>query len=314
MPGLGRDAEAGPVLGVQRPAHARDADPVAHLLQRVVVQGEAARHAGLLQQAEHRAGRKTRARQCQQGQQGLGAGVDAAAGAARHGVGDGAVLGRGTEHRVDQGRGGLQVGGDDQHLRGLQAWLAKQPQQVVLQHLELAGQRVADMQRQAAVIGGERHRAGLQIAQVQDGVLHLGQQSVSRSGFEVAVILGRLTAVIDQQVDMRLGLLAPGRQQSVALLMALGLAARGEVAQAAAVDQLEPVLAAGVEHIEVQVGHAADLLEQLDVQRRHGRQHEDMGAGRQAGGLRGLRRQRLQRFIEPAVLVVLAKLSADALP
>jgi hypothetical protein len=65
-------------------------------------------------------------------------------------------------------------------------------------------------------------------------------------------------------------------------LVVIDLAADLHVAQAPPVDDVEPKLAAGVEHIQPQIHPVAQLLKDVDVERRHGRQAKDMGGFRQA--------------------------------
>ena len=281
--GLGRHAEAAAVGRVQRPAHAGFGHVLLHLVQRRRVQAEAARHHRLLQQAVQAAGRQARAHQRQQLQHRPRAAVDAAARPAGDGKGQ-LPLGRcGAEHRIDQGRRGVQVGRDHQHVGRMQAGqrrVGEHGQQLVLQHFQLAGERVAAVHLDAAV---GRHAGGFQLHQVEHRVLHLGQQRAARGGVEHRVVHHLLAGGFHQQVDLRLRLPAPGGQQVVAFFVQRFLAAGGQVGQAAAVDHLEPVFPAGVEHIHLQLHAAPQRLQQPDVLRRHGRQREHMGAGGQAG-------------------------------
>ena len=99
--------------------------------------------------------------------------------------------------------------------------------------------------------GVQRQRAGLDRAQFQQRVLQLRQQAVPGGRREVGVVRGAFAAQVDQRFDMRLRLLAPGAEQAVAFLQALGAAARRQVAEAAAVDQVEPVFLARVQHVQV---------------------------------------------------------------
>ena len=115
--------------------------------------------------------------------------------------------------------------------------------------------------------------------------MKLSEQGVARVRLESPVISRRVAAAVDQPIDMGLRLPAPGSEQAVALFVALGAPMGGQVAQAPAVDDLEPVLAAGVEYVEVQVDRAAELLQQPDVQRRNRRQREDVDAAGQPGRL-----------------------------
>ena len=70
--------------------------------------------------------------------------------------------------------------------------------------------------------GVQRHRAGLDLAQLQQGVLQPGQQAVPRRRREVGIVVGAIAAQVDQRLDMRLRLLAPGGEQAVAFLQPPG--------------------------------------------------------------------------------------------
>ena len=161
----------------------------------------------------------------------------------------------------------------------------QQRQQPVVQHLQLARQAVADVDLQAAVVLGQRHRAGRQRHQVQEAVLQPGQQVVGVGGLELGIVdHAGLAAGIDEQPELRLRLPPPGRQQRVADLVVLGPAARRQPGQPARVDDLEPELGAGVQRVDVDLAGARDLRQQRQVQRRHGRQREQQHLRRQAGG------------------------------
>ena len=83
---------------------------------------------------------------------------------------------------------------------------------------------------------------------------------------------------------MGLGLPAPCRQQAVAFFLVLRPAAQRQMAEPAPVDQLKPILLAGIEGVEMHLNPVADLLQPGDVQGRHRRQRKDMGRRRQASG------------------------------
>jgi len=83
-----------------------------------------------------------------------------------------------------------------------------------------------------------------------------------------------------QQIDVSLGLPAPRRQQPVADLVIIGALPGHQVAQAARIDQLEPVFAARVGHVQPQIDPLCQPLQDVQVQRRRGRQAEDMRGGR----------------------------------
>ena len=128
----------------------------------------------LLQQREQRAGGAARRRQRQQRQQRARRRVDAAARAAADGVGHAALARRGAEDRVDQRRGGVQVGRHDQDVAGLQARAARRTGR--------AGGPAAPRARASANgthaarccgrASARRHRAGRELVQLEDRVLH----------------------------------------------------------------------------------------------------------------------------------------------
>ena len=154
---------------------------------------------------------------------------------------------------------------------------ANSAEQAVLQHLEFARQRVADVDLDAAVVAAERDGRRRQILEVEDRALQAGQQRAARRVVEAGVVDHRVAADFEQQAELRLRLLAPGGEQAMAFLVVVGrgaTAARGEVGQATAVDDFEPVLAAGVQRVELHVDAAGQRLQQAEVQRRHRRQAE----------------------------------------
>ena len=248
-----------------------------HALQRVVVQTEVARHQVLLQHAEDIADVEARRGHRQQREQGARRHVDRAARPARNGVRDVAVARHRAEHGLDQRRRGFEVRRHHQHLRGVQHGAAgDQSQEVVLQHLELARQRVADVDLEAAVGLGQRDRRRGEFGEIEDGVLQPGQQRVDVVAPIVAVIGGASARAVDQSIDMRLGLFAPGCQQPIAFLLMLLAPTQRKMAQAAPVDQLEPVLLARVEDIDVEFEQQAHLLQPRNLRCGHGGQCKDM--------------------------------------
>ena len=187
---------------------------------------------------------------------------------------------------------------------------------MVVQHFELARERVALMDFDAAVVFVERDRAGLDFAQLQDRVLHLREQGVGRVGLEAGVVLHALAAGLHQQVDVRLGLAAPGGQQPVADFLPLVATARRQVAEPLGRDHLEPVFGAGIDDVEVNVDPAAQRLQRLDVQGRDGGEGEDVGDGWQArfaGTLRATALQLVDQKLD-GVFGAEFQLASDALP
>ena len=137
---------------------------------------------------------------------------------------------------------------------------------------------MADMHFDAAIAAGQRDAAGCKFAEVEDRVLHPRQQVLAAGGQEDAVFLGDVAVVGEEQIDVRLRLLSPGGEQGVADLVMTVLCARREVAQALPVDDVEPVLAAGIEGIDLDVDPARQLAQDVEVERRQGVQAEDTGA------------------------------------
>ena len=125
-----------------------------------------------------------------------------------------------------------------------------------------------------------------------------------------------LAAGFHQQVDVRLGLAAPGGEQTVAHFLALVAAARRQVAEPLGGDHLEPVFGAGIDHVHMHVDPAAQRLQGLDVQRRHGGQREHVDGLRQAGAAGQLGATAFQRLDQQGHGMIGAELqfARDALP
>ena len=147
---------------------------------------------------------------------------------------------------------------------------------MVVQHFELARERVALMHLDAAVAFLERDRAGRHFAKLQDRVLHTREQGIGRVGLEAGVVLHALAARFHQQVDVRLGLAAPGGEQAISDFLPLVASARRQVTEPLGRDHLEPVFGAGIDHVHMHLDPAAQRLQRLDVQGRHGGEGEDV--------------------------------------
>ncbi len=167
--------------------------------------------------------------------------------------------------------------------------IGEQREQPVLQHFEFARQRMAGVDFDAAVIGGQRDRRGREVFKVEDRALKPGQQRRGR-GFiitlviEARIVYACLAAGLDQQAELRLRLLAPGGEQALAFLLIVGAAPRGKVGEATAIDDLEPVFAAGVQRVQMHLAALAERLQQREVHRRHRRQAEHVRhRGQRAG-------------------------------
>ena len=282
---VGRHAEARAVRGVEAPAHAAGQQPAVQPVQRRRVEAEAAGHDRLLQQREQRAGRQPRRGQVEQPEQRARRRVAAAAGAAAQRVRDPAPGRHGAEDRVDQRRGGVEIRRDDQHVGRAQRRVGgEQREQPVVQRLQLAGARVRDVQLDAAVAGEVGAGAGLELDRVEDRVLQPRQQRVGGVLDEGLLVDAGVAGGVEQPVDLGLGLLAPAGEQPVADLVR-GVAAGGlQPGQSPRVDQLEPVFAAGVQRVDLDLDRAAERGQQPRVQRRHRRQREDVDPLGQTGG------------------------------
>ena len=215
---------------VDAPADARSADPRVDRLELGVGDAEAARDDRLLQQLEHGARLEARRRHREHGSSACAREFRALAGRPVIVVRNRARLRSVAEHRVDQRRRGLEVGRDDQDVGRARRMLAREErEQLVLQHLELAGHRVADVDLDAAVVGAQPDAAAREIDHREDRVLHLREQRVPLAGRELRVVDMRGALVLEQQVDVRLRLPAPRGQQPIAdfVMVGAGTARRG---------------------------------------------------------------------------------------
>jgi hypothetical protein len=203
-----------------------------------------------------------------------------------------------AEHRVDQRRGGVELGQQHQHVAELQARVAgEQVEQAVVQHLELAAQRMAAVQLQAAVARTQRTLG--HGAEVEQAALHLGQQG-GPQGFAVVAAIG-MQLECGELAQQLLAGRRPMRQQRVQGLVAgVGPSQRLQACQPARAQQVEPVFAAGVEHVEVDVARFAQGGERLQVQRRQA------GRGEQVHGAAAGRRTQARQLARQAVGAVVA--------
>ena len=97
----------------------------------------------------------------------------------------------------------------------------------------------------------------------------------------------------------RLALLGPRCEQPIADLVIIERALCGKIAQAAPVDDVEPVFATGVQYRQADVDDAAQLTQHVEVKRRDARQAEHVDDARDAGGVQRLaacRRERVEEF------------------
>ncbi len=296
---------------------ARVHQPVADLVELVLGQAEAPRDHGLLQQAEDVVDGEARGQQRQRVEQRARRCVDLGAGAAADRIGQVAFARRGAEDGVDQRRGGVEIGRDDEDVGRLRrVGPGHEREQAIVQHLQLAGERMADVHLDAAIAREGGERAGREFGHLEDGVLHRAQHARRTRRREPGVLDDAVGRGVDQQAQRRLRLPAPGGEQPVAFLVVRGLAARGEICEAARLDDLEPELLAGVQHVDVQVDMPAQALQQLEVHRRQGRQREHVGAGRQAAGAGQADAVRIEHLEQrqDGVAAVAGRLGGEAAP
>ncbi len=158
-----REIQAAATIGVESPANAGGADPAVNEIKIIGGQSEFFRYRLLLQQREYGAGREAAAGEREQTVQGAGDRIGPRLWQAGDGVGDAAGGRDGAEHRIDQRCRCLEIGYKHQDL--VRWWRidgGKQRQQLVVQHLQLAGQRMAEMDFDAAIVGGEFEAARLE--------------------------------------------------------------------------------------------------------------------------------------------------------
>ena len=273
--------------GIDAPTNTGCLHPVLDNLQIVGGDTKAAADDGLLQQIEHRAGGKARAGQGQQRQHGARRRIHLAARPPADRKGNRAIARRVAEHRVDQRSGRLQVGRYHQNV-ARSRWIrpGEHRQQLVLENFQLPRQRMADMDFDAAIVGCRGHAAGGDFDQIEDCVLQLRQHAGRWVGDKACIVDLRLFDDFEQQIDIRLSLLAPARQQAVSTLVMVGFTLRGEVTEAALIDDFEPVFLAGIEHVQMQVNPAPQLPKQVEIKRWNGRQTKQVGDFGQAETLR----------------------------
>ncbi len=176
------------------------------------------------------------------------------------------------------GAASFEVGRDDQDVRRPRRVRAgEQREQLVLQHFELARERVADVHFDAAVVGGERRRCRAPDRSCR------GSRSARRraawrrrSATKSASSTTAALPSVSSRSMCACVCLAPRGEQPVADFVMRGATGRGEVGQAARIDDFEPVLAARVEHVEREVDPAREPVQDVEVERRHGRQAEDV--------------------------------------
>ena len=261
---------------------------------------EPARDDRLLQQLEHGARLEARRGHGEHGQQRLRDGIVRARRPAGDRVRNVARLRRVAEHRVDQRRRGLEVGRHDQDVGRARRMRTRRTARAAGPAAPRArasasgrrGLRCCDRRRRASTLPRARS--------VRSSIAFCTRaSSVSPSlGAKPASSTTAALSSCEQQVDVRLRLPAPRGQQAVADFVMVGAAFRGEPGEPLAVDDLEPVFAAGVEHVEPQVDPLREAMQDVEIERRHGRQAEDVRGGRQPGARRCARAHLLHRVEE----------------
>ena len=185
-----------------------------------------------------------------------------------------------------------------------------------MEHLQLARRRVADVDFDAAIVGREPDAAAREIRQFEHRILDPGEERVALARREAGIVDLRRAVVLQQQVDVGLRLLAPRGQQTIAGFVMVGAAFCCEPGEALAVDDLEPVFAAGVEHVQPQVDPLREAVQDVEVERRRGRQAEDVRRGGQPRARRGVGPHRRHRVEEGhrRMAAVGAEIAGDAPP
>ena len=216
------------------------------------------------------------------------------------------------EHGLHMGRIGLDIGHHHDHVawrqrRARSGGALEHRQQLVVQDFHLALRAVRHVEAQRCVVGPPgfaQRRVGGQRFQIQDGLLHLLQQAVAFHVVEqvdaavdrgelLAVAVGLVAAI--QQADVIAPLLAPRRQQrmgvQVQILVArnggragfAGLSPLAGLEQFALLDDVGPVMAAGIGDHQQHLGKArqrGERLQRLLRQRRHAEHHDAPGQPR----------------------------------
>ena len=215
---LGRQTQAAAMRAIPAPAHAGVAQPVAQQRQVFGLDTGAAGNGRQLQPAEQLFGGEAALRQIEQGEKGLDqrqfgaqAAVGQAEGNPRHAF-------AGGEHCLDKGRIAFDVRRQHHHLIGRQRRVGGEAgEQLVVQHLDLAQWRMADMQLQRAVVLAQvQALISSAAAQTQDVLLQGVQQAVVVQVLILGIEAGFLPAQAEQAVEEVAALLAQAGQQGVA--------------------------------------------------------------------------------------------------
>ena len=280
------------VVRVQPPADAGSAHPLVQPGQHRRVQVEAGEQGVVLAQGEHLG---PGAAAGEQGEQ-VEAAADQRLPLARALVGErpgNALVGcGGAEHAGDGPGVQADVGrGHEDVSRGEPGQGLEQVEQPVVEHLHLAQRRAAGVQLHGAIVRpqDEPLLAGPgAVVEVEDVVLQGGEQVRPRA---LGVAVDVLRAEFDQLAEK----VAPGpaerQQQGIAavvqVVIGLGTGAAPGRGQLSGRTQVRPVVAAGAEVEQVDLGAAAELGDDLQVDRRQGVEPEQKDALRQVDGVIG---------------------------
>ena len=164
--------------------------------------------------------------------------------------------------------------GDSERSRG------EQREQLIVQHLELARARMADVDFDAAVVVGERDAAAARDRRDRGSRPAASRAASAASPARTTRLRSTAssTAPASSSRQERLRLRAPRCEQPVAGLVMRGFAACRKPRQPLRVDDVEPVLAARIQDIDVDVGEAREAADDVEIERRHRRHAEDVRA------------------------------------
>ena len=311
-------AEAGAVPGVERPVDAGAGEPVADLVEVFRIDAEAARDRRLLQQAEDLADDEARAGEREQFSSNARAGALTCARARP-------VIVYGRWRRAGAVPNTASISGAAASRSGVTTSTSPGlggfgPAKIASSRsCSTSSSRVIEWQTCTSMLrssADSRTLPGARSVSSSTAFLQRAQQRGRIAGDEAGVADERGVGRVDQQAQLRLRLLPPGGQQAVAFLVERLLAAQREPREPrepAVLDDVEPELAARVEHVQMQVDVLAQALQQLQV---HGRQRgwtEHVGRDGQragAGEAEAALVHRLQQ-VEERVSAVRARLARD---
>ncbi len=138
----------------------------------------------------------------------------------------------------------------------------------------------------AAIAAVQLKASGPQFGQGKNGLLQTSEQGGGKIFGETRVVQRRIVGVLQQLLDVRLGLLSPGGEQAVSRFVMSRRASQGKCPQPLRVDDVEPVFAAGIQHIEGHIDPAGESAEHGEIQRWHVRQTKYVHRPRQIDGIR----------------------------